>query len=263
MSLHDEYARMTPFEIAFPEEAALEELVEDVREEAAGRRVDPSSPGIFLTLGSVTDFVRRLQGPDASEGTMVQYGALVFHAVHFMRAGRPLYLAETAVTRRLVDAAPAAVPRPPSTAGYLQLPQHLFWMHGSKEGAPESVDGLFWVASEAGALHVLPISGVLPERAGFRALPLPEAPLADAADWLEADMRSGAADYQSELPGHDLDRLYSVETAGEVLKLLARFFAYMECTPAAVAAASVAPGPGPGGGPRPSELAYSRVRLVA
>jgi len=259
MSLHDDYARMTPFEIAFPDERGLADLMEDVIEEATSRRVDASLPGIFLTLGSVDDFVRQLRAPGAPDGASMQYGALVFQAVQFVRAGRPLYLLETAAVRRLVEHAPDAAPRPPSTAGYLQLPQHLFWMGAAEAGAPESVDGLFWVASDSGALHVLPITGVLPDGAGFRALPLPEAPLADAMDWLRADMRGTSADYSSSLPGHDLDGLYAMETAGEVLKLLARFFAYIGSTPGAGGAAT----PEATKGPRPSALPYTRVALVA
>jgi hypothetical protein len=264
MSPHDEYARMTPFEIAFPDEAGLEGLVEEVIQEATSRRVDPSLPGVFLTLGSVADFVHRLQAPDAPDGAMMEYGALVFQAVHFIRAGRPLYLLETSATRDIVERASSAEPRPPKPAGYLQLPQHLFWMNALGARSPESMDGLFWVASASGALHALPISGVLPDRPGFRALPLPEAPLAEAKDWLRADVRGNDDDYTSSIPGHDLDRLYSVETAGEVLKLLARFFAYLEATPVGAPVGGDAGSAGTGArGPRPSRLPYTLVRLAA
>ncbi|MGD2046619.1 MAG: hypothetical protein PVH96_10380, partial [Gemmatimonadota bacterium] len=203
MSLHDDYARVTPFEIAFPDEDAIQRLVREMDEEAAGRDVDPQLPGIFVTLGAVGDFVRDLQAPDAPDEAARELGALLFHAVHFARSGRRLHLLETAATRYLVEGAPAGEPRPPAPAGYLQLPQHLFWMDAG-EGAPESVDGAFWVASDAGVLHVLPITGVLPERMAFRALPLPEAPLAEAKGWIDATVRDGAPDYSSALPGHDL-----------------------------------------------------------
>jgi hypothetical protein len=266
MSLHDKYARMTPFEIAFPDAAELDALVAEVIEETSSRRVDASLLGIFLTLGSVDDFLRRLQPPDAPEAAKMEYGALLFQAVHFVRAGRPLYLVETALARGLVEDAPAGDPSPPSAAGYLQLPQHLFWMGGSEERVPESLDGLFWVASASGALHVLPITGVLPDRAGFRALPLPAAPFTEAREWLTADMRGDTADYASAIPGHDLDRLYSVETAGEVLKLLARFFAHVGATHAGREEATPrarADEPDPERGPRPSALPYARIGRVA
>ena len=153
---------------------------------------------------------------------------------------------------------------PPESAGYVQLPQHLFWMDGSEGKAPESVDGLFWFVPKTDVIHVLPITGVLLDQPGFTALALPEAPLGDAQQWLDADMRGTGTDYASSLPGHDLDRLYSVESAGEVLKLLARFFAYLESTPAA--REDVAGGgrhESPRKGPRPSALPYARVRAMA
>jgi hypothetical protein len=267
MSLHDEYARTTPFEIAFPDEARLKELVEAVMEESSSRSVDPELPGIFMTLGSVGDFVRELQTPNAPESALHQYGALVFHAVHFARAGRPTYLLETPAARGLVNSAPAGDPRPHESAGYLQLPQHLFWMDGSEGKAPESVDGLFWFVPKTDVIHVLPITGVLSDQPGFTALALPEAPLGDARQWLDADMRGSEPDYSSSLPGHDLDQLYSVESTGEVLKLLARFFAYLESTPAAREDVAAGEGGGPTEsrtkGPSPSALPYTRVHLLA
>lgn len=261
MSLHDAYARMTPYEIAFPDEDAVERLARDAAAEAAGRGVDPTSPTAFITLGAVADFIRRLKGPDGPEGTLHQYGALLFQAVHFVEAGRPLYLLEAAATRYLVGGSPGGDPYPPASAGYLQLPQHLFWMGDSDGDTPESIDGIFWFATDAGLLHAVPITGVLPDRPGFRALPLPEAPLEDARHWLDAEMREGAADYSSSLPGHDLDRLYSVRNAGEVLKLLARFFAYLKAVPEA--GAHAAGHAEAADGPRPSGLPYTRVQLVA
>jgi hypothetical protein len=261
MSLHDAYARLTPFEIAFPDGAAIERLVDEIDEEASSRGVDPSLVGVFLTLGSVDDFVRALQPPGASSSAMAQYGALVFQAVHFARAGRPVYLVDTPTVRSIVQEAPAGEPEPPTAAGYVQLPQHLVWMDGGEAGAPESVDGVFWAVTGDGALHTLPVTGVLPDGPGFRALPLPEAPLADAGVWMAVEMRDSGSDFSSWLPGHELDGLYAVRTAGEVLKLLARFFAHVAERPEVVAAGVQGAAP-QGPGPRPSALPYTRVAAV-
>ena len=262
MSLHDAYARLTPFEIAFPEGGEIDGLVEAIREEASGRGADPSLPGVFQTLGSVAGFLSSLLPPDAPDAARHQYGALVFHAAHFVAAGRPVYLLEEAAVRHLVDSPPAAEPRPPSVAGYVQLPQHMVWMTVSEADVPESLDGLFWTTVGDTALHVLPVTAVLAEAASFRTLPLPELPLREARRWLSADMREGGGDFTSSLPGHDLDGLYSVETAGEVLKLVSRFFAHME------AGAPARDQPGPvdvegARGPRPSSLPYARVGAEA
>lgn len=263
MSLHDAYARVTPFEIAFPDRDIVERLGRDVDEESSSRGVDPQMPDVFITLGAVGDFLGELLGPDAPLEALPEYGALLFHAVHFARAGQPVYLLETAATRYLIQGSPAGEPRPPARAGYLQLPQHLFWLEGAEAGVPESMDGLFWSVSDSGVLHTLPITGVLPHRAGFRALPLPEAPISDAGQWLESEMREGGADYSSSLPGQDLDVLYSMTTAGEVLKLLARFFAYLDVAPALNEPPTPLGHAHPEAGPLPSRLPYAAVKLVA
>lgn len=223
--------------------------------------------------------VRELQGPEAPPDVVHRYGALVFHAFHFLEAGCPVFLLTAAVARYLVEAAPAGEPEPPAPSGYLQLPQHLFWSRAAEDGPPESVDGMFWCVSRRGLLHILVVTGMRGERPGFGAVPLPEAPLSDAGAWLQAEVREGGEDYRSSLPGRELDRLYSVETAGELLKLLARFFAYVHAAPRSREAprqgpeatretqGEVEPPPGDAGGragagPRPSQLAFTRVVLA-
>ena len=262
MSLHDAYARVTPFEIAFPDGDAVERLRLEVDEESSRRGVDSQSPDLFVTLGAVGHFLDESQPDDPLEGRL-EYAALLFHAVHFAREGRPVYLLETAATRYLIEGAPSGAPTPPARSGYLQLPQHLFWMDGDGADAPESIDGLFWFVSDSGGLHSLAITGVLPDRPGFRALRLPAAPMSDAVHWLEAEVRVGGSDYSSSLPGHELDGLYSMTTAGEVLKLLARFFAYLDAAPGA----NEPPVPPTSGrveaGPLPSRLPFATVKLVA
>ena len=54
MSLHDAYARLTPFEIAFPEPGRLRALTEAVLEEAASRRVEMFTPEVVADDG---DFI--------------------------------------------------------------------------------------------------------------------------------------------------------------------------------------------------------------
>ena len=63
---------------------------------------------------------------------------------------------------------------------------------------------------------------------------MPEAPAAEAAKWICTDVRESPPDFSSDLPGSELDGLYAVEAAGEVLKLLARFFAYVSAVPGAL-----------------------------
>jgi len=259
MSLHDEYARVTPFEIAFPDRARLDELVVSVSAEAERLGVDATDPDAFGALPVVGSFLAEHHGDEVPRVALIQHGVLLFHAVHFARAEYPLYLLDTAAARWIVRAAPETRPVPPSHAGYVQLPQHLFWTETQDAQAPESIDGAFWTVSSGGRLHSLPIVGLRPDRPGFGALTVPDAPLTHAADWMHAGMRENGADYSSRLPGADLDDLYAIENAGEVLKLVARFFALVTAAPGT---RSVPPS-APAGGPRPSSLSCTRVRLVA
>jgi hypothetical protein len=269
MSLHDEYARITPFELLFAQQAQAAALSESIAEEAAGRGTDDGSPDVFLTMGVVTDFVRTVGGGDAPPDAVHRYGALAFHAVHFTRAGSPLYLLETAVARLLIDGATRGRPEPPAPSGYLQLPRHLFWVVDGSV-APESVDGVCWTISDGERLHAMLVSGVRADHTGLRVVPLPEAPVGEAATWLDFDARGDGADFSNPMPGAEMDALLALSTSGEVLKLLARFFAFVQEAPAALIPAvalrterstttqGVAEGSADAG-PVPSTLDYVRV----
>lgn len=260
MSLHDEYARVTTFELAYPDRERFEALVAAVAREGAHRGMDPTDPDVFAALEAVGSFLAAHHGEDVPRVELIQHGVLLFHAAHFAGAECPLYLLDRETTRQLVRTAPSTDPTPPAHAGYLQLPQHLFWTGGAEGGAPESVDGLFWTMSRSGRLHVLVVVGVRPDRPGFGAVSLPDAPVAHAADWMHASVRETGDDYASRLPGAQLDELYSIEAAGEVLKLLARFFAHATATGGVREAAAPIPD---GAGPQPSSLPYTRVRGAA
>ena len=261
MTLHDAYARLTPYEIAFQDKAALQALIVEIAEEVEGRGADPSSPQSFVTMGSVGAFVRELQGPDAAPETILDYGALVFQAVHFTTAECPLYVLGTHASRYLVDGVPDGEPVPPSPVGYLQLPQYLFWTVGGEGNPAESIDGMFWMSGASGLLHVLLVTGLRPDRPGFGTILVPEAPIAEAAEWLDTHARESAPDFLSELPGGELDGLYAMGVAGEALKLLARFFAYASAVPDALEPVDMPPKSE--GGPTPSVLSHVRVTLHA
>jgi len=262
MALHDKYARRTPFELAFPDTARAEALAAASFEEAGARGVDAHEPQMFATLGSVGAFLSELRGPDTPPEAVHQYAALAFHGVHFVRAGFPLYLLGSAATRRLVAEAPSHEPRPPRPAGYLQLPQHMVWVEGDEREVPESADGVFWTVAPSGLLHVLLVTGVRPDRPGVGVIPLPVAPLAEAEGWASAsaEMRGEEEgdDFASSIPGASLDGLYGVRTAGEPLKLLARFFARAGADPDSLVAHDPRSDVGPEG-PAPSSFPFKRM----
>lgn len=263
MVARDAYARVTPYELAFPDRALAEERfsrVVDEAEEASGD--EPlHDPGRFLRLVSVSRTLAELRPADEGSERAHRHGVLLYHAFHFWRAGEPLYLLTVHAARYLVESGPARAPavRPPGPAGYLQLPRYLFWSRPTDEESPEPVDGFFWAAPGDGRLSVLLACGIRGDRPGLSVVPLPTLPLADGPEWLESPARPEGEDFSSTLPGGEMDRLYSLETAGEVLKLVARFFLHLESVPGA--AVEEEPLEAAEEGPRPTGLPYRRVGL--
>ena len=83
MTLHDSYARFTPYELAFPTLDRLVELIVRIEEEANNQGVDLSDLNTFLAMGTDDAFVREIQGSNAPPKTVHQYITLVFHAVQY------------------------------------------------------------------------------------------------------------------------------------------------------------------------------------
>lgn len=276
MSFHDAYARTTPLDLAFPEADALHAAVERIREEAEARGVDTGDLGAFAMLVSVNSILRELGGKEASQEAILQHVALCFHAYHFARAQGLVHLVSTRAARGLAeepgwsagggiaDGADGDAGRvhPPAPAGYVQLPRHLFWVHGDPAGPAEAVDGFFWTWSAqragegAGSLHLLLCTGMRDGRPGLTVAPLPEVPLDEAAAWLSTRCRPEGDDFANTLPGGELEGLLGLTTAGEVFKLAARLFAYMMRSRDAVVQAATAAA---GAAPAASRLPFVRV----
>lgn len=176
MSLHDSYARRTPFELTFPDLDEAEALFRRIAEEASARSADVGNPHQFAMLGAVGSFIGKLRGPDGPAQAVHEYGALAYHAFHFAAAGHRLDLVGTDAARALTAPDPVGgEPEPPGESGYVQLPQHLFWTTAEAGGTPQSVDGFFWTLADPGFLRVLVVLGVRADQ-GLLVVPLPEAP---------------------------------------------------------------------------------------
>lgn len=256
----DAHARVTPYELGFPGREFAEGWFSAIREEGEARAADTSDLGAFLMLGEVGRLVRELQGEDRGSDALRRYGALVFHAFHFHRAGEPLFLLETTTARYLVDGSPVPAwdGSLPDEAGYLQLPRHLFWVHSEGEGVPEPLDGIFWCRAAQERLALTAMAGVRSDRPGLSILPLPHVPLSDAGSWIQETIRPEGGDFTTTLPGGELDRLYSITTAGELLKLTALALGYR----ATVAGSVGEPERGGSEGVAPSALPFRRIRLA-
>ncbi|MEQ9398057.1 MAG: hypothetical protein RJQ04_02705 [Longimicrobiales bacterium] len=260
MAIHDDYARTTPVELAFPDAGRAREVFDAVAAEAEARNADPSDLAAFMQIGPVGACLRDLRAPDVGGEALHQYAVLLQQAYLFDRAGRPLYLLDTGVVRYLVDGAPGgATVALPAEAGYLQLPQHLVWLDGGA-GHPESVDGMFWNRSADGVLRLLLAQGLRGDRPGLAVVPVAEAPWSDAGSWLDVQVRGEGADFATTLPGGELEGLYSFQAAGEPLKLFARTCAYLLAFPDMVEAADPVETP-PADGPTPSRFSYRRIGL--
>lgn len=268
MAIHDDYARITPYELALPDPDFAEEAFGRIRDAVDERSVARDDPGRFVAVPEVAEILEELKDPreDAEDGH--QHGLLLYHAFHFREAGRPLYLLGTHAARYLVESDP--VPEddepvaPPEPAGYVQLPRNLFWTRPGGDRPPEPVDGFFWTRTGEDRLAVIVVAGIREDRPGLSVVPLPPVPLADSPEWLRVRVREEGRDFESTLPGGEIDRLYSLEAMGEVLKLVARIFRHLEDVPGVVEAREP-PSPDVAEeaeyAPRPTTLAYRRVGL--
>jgi hypothetical protein len=265
MPVHDSYARTTPFELLLPTEGFAEEWFPKIREEAEGRGGSLQDPESFLLLGEAAMALREIRGEDDPPELMQQHGALLFQAFHFFEAGMPLYLLDTEVVRYVVGKGPGEgewSPTLPGRAGYLQLPHHLIWTVGGEDEPPESLDGIFWSAPEGDDISLLIVMGIRKDRPGLAVVPLPMLPLTAASPWVSMSARPDGEDFQSSLPGAELEGLYSVASGAEALKLAMRIFWYLDSVPGSL---SDGVGDGEGGeggsaeGPKASALPYRRV----
>lgn len=116
MPPHDAYARRTPYELLLPGPEFAEERFPRIAEEAEARGADLDEPGGFVMLAAVGEALREIRPREEEAESIHRYGALLFHAFHFWRAGRPLYLVTTHVARYLVEAGAGASGEPRASA---------------------------------------------------------------------------------------------------------------------------------------------------
>lgn len=264
MSLHDAFARLTPYELSFPDMGFARAHFDAIRLEAEARQVDVRDPSAFIMLASAGQALREIRGAEDDPALIRQYGLLLYHAFHFCEEGEPLYLIETGALRDLLDKDPETLAWKPSlgaaagdAAGYAQLPQHLVWVRSDADAPPESLDGFFWTRSGDDHFGLLLALGMRGERPGLSVVALSDLPLSDAGEWSRSQMRGEGDDLSSSIPGSELEGLYELRSAGEALKLAARVLWRLECGPGG--APGVSPGESGGGPPQASDLAFRRI----
>lgn len=231
MRIHDRCARVTPYEMALPGRAFADERFELIREEAHRRGADIWDPGAFSMLEQAGRAIADIRIEDENPVLFVQYGVILFHAFHFWSAGEHLYLLGNEAAHQVTRAGLLSGPSDwafaaPSRAGYVQLPHYLFWARPEAGGPAESLDGFFWVLTPAHRLHLMVASGMRADRPGLGVMPVPEIPAEEAGQWAAANVRERGDDFASTLPGGE--DLCSIETLGEVVKLVGRLFWQLE-----------------------------------
>ena len=296
MAIHDAFARRTPYEVAIPGRTFTRDHFPRIRDEAAAGQADTRDPARFVFLGAVGHAIDAIAGEErrgAEEdpyGEIRRHGPILFHAFHFWSGGETLLLLSTGAARSLVswDAEAGAeawteVPAPPADSGYLQLPRNLFWGEAVEGGAVEPLDGLFWTCGADGVVHVLAVLGLRDDRPGVSVVDLPGITPPVFLDAVGQPAREKGTDFESDLPGAELEGLYSVKTGAELVKLLGRAFALLHRRPELLGAVEHPPAEHPspeeaseeaseegaaaeGGeappsatGPRPSALPFRRV----
>ncbi|MGD2120107.1 MAG: hypothetical protein PVJ76_00110 [Gemmatimonadota bacterium] len=238
MPIHDAYARVTPYELLLPEEDFADERFPLIQKEAEEREADLSDPDRFALLSEAGAILREIRSEEDDPRLIQQFGALLFHAFHFWKEGLPFFMLDTGVVRTLVADGPGEggwSPSVPGPAGYVQFPQHLIWVPGGEDTPPESLDGFFWSIPDGENLALLIVMGIRKDRPGLSVVPLPTLPLEAAGEWASIDVRPEGNDFQSSLPGADLEDLYALEAGAEAVKLAMRVFWYLDAFAASVA----------------------------
>jgi hypothetical protein len=266
-------ARLTPYELVFAEGDFESRIFPRIRAEAEAQAVDARRRERFDFLSTAGDVVREVTPEDAPPDALEQYRAILFHAYHFWSGGKRLYGLDTAVARYLVEAAPRLEGWDfvlPGESAYLQLPANLFWSSITPEAPPEPVDGFFLTKSEltdpvgqaAGLLEVLLVLGIRRSRAGFSVIALSTATGPGISESWDAESRP-EGDFANTLPGGEIAGLYTLLTAGEVLKLVGRAFWYIDRFPEALEEVQPLEALGDAGEPPATRLGHLRVSLTS
>jgi hypothetical protein len=231
--------RTDPYHLVFGARSLDDTLFPPIAGEAKARDAPLDDPERFLFLTSVGRLLQAIAGDPAEGGpgsgeALRQHGRLLYHAFHFWREGKKVLELEEAEVRRVLDkdhapgdASAGSILATPAPAGYARLPRNLIWAAADQGLQPEPADGFFWVhrrpEGEPAEIFVLAPLGVRHDRPGFTVVTA-EGVAQDGRGWAHVQGRPGGVDFATTLPGGELDRLYSIETPTELLKLASLCF---------------------------------------
>jgi hypothetical protein len=227
-------ARLSPFDLVFGEIApARFPAITGALQRADASATDRDR---FVLLDPVGRLLREIVPEDAGPDALEAHVLLLHHAYLFWAAGERIYPIGEHTLRRAV-AETRITTAVPYAAQYLQLPELRVWGSPSSAGPPsppaEPLDGMFVSrADERGAIAVLAIFGLRPDRPGFNAVGLdgradPNDPSANEID-VAMTRDDGSPAFTPKLAGGTAAGLYSVATAGELLLLTSRLLTLLD-----------------------------------
>jgi hypothetical protein len=185
----------------------------------------------FVLLEPVGRLLREIVPTDAGADALEAHVLLLHHAFLHWSGDRRVYRIGEQALRRAV-AEPRLTTELHHPALYLQLPELRVWGAPDTAAPPEPLDGMFVsAATEPGAIGVLAIFGMRPDRPGFSAVGLEGRADADNAGSSEIEIAAtrddGSPPFGPTLAGGSAAGLYSVANAGELLLLTGRLLAQL------------------------------------
>ena len=162
--------RPTPLDLIFSRIATTEFPAIRKAVEEAG--IDPTNRDAFLLLPDVVTLMRELRPEDGIGEGMDFLVALGHHAYLTWDAGSLTVPLGVAQAEALLSASSPVVPplHEAPKAYYAQFLEHRVWATVVDEQVAEPLDGCFVHSTGSGALRVLGIFGLRPERLGFSAV---------------------------------------------------------------------------------------------
>jgi hypothetical protein len=210
--------RVTPFDLVF---APIADRLTALTAAAAAVGRNPGERREFALVPETQRLLADLEMPDVVERhpeAAEEYLTLLHAAYAFDAAGRRMVTTTRAQLEPwLARPAPAAAPRIPGAACYVQLPTPWFWARRDDTGPHEPLDGMFAVASaRADEVTVLAILGLRPERGGFTQVTVRARP----ADFAAARAVRREPPFAPLMEGGQTAGFRSVASGGELLTLL-------------------------------------------
>ena len=203
-------SRPTPFDLVF--DPLADDRFPAIRDALAKSGRDPLDRDAFLMEQASVSLVRALRPEDGLGDGMDLLVALVHHAYLFWAGGARVRTIDREGLELLLTTDLPPELSDEALAWYLQLPERRVWARALEDSAHEPLDGIFVHHAPGGALRVLGVLGVHPDRDGFTVV---EA----IGERSASGGREGAAQFSSVLPGGEAAGLHSIAGAGELIEL--------------------------------------------